>query len=319
MVRWSDSCHIARSIVNLTAKVPTPFKVGLYRSRSFKGWRVMRERELNPGESPAAHFGSEVREARNYAKMSQPELGLALGYDGSYVSKVEHAVIIPDEKFVAGLDPVFPHMNGWFMRFWRDSPRWRDHYREWFKQWVDAEKIALSIRTWQPLLIPGLLQTEAYARAVFEAWQAVDGTENTEADIEARLARQAIFERPMPPSYGAVVDESVLYRGVGGPKAMHEQLLHVAEMSERPRISVQVLQVGVGAHVGLLGGFDMAGFGDASPGIVYLESPGEGETTKHPATVARIGITYDALRDHALGVTASRDLLRKVAEERWTP
>ncbi len=279
----------------------------------------MRERELNPGESPAAFFGNEVREARTKAKMSQPDLGSVLGYDGSYVSKVETGTIVPDEKFVSGLDPVFPHMNGWFGRFWRESRNWRDHYREWFKQWVDAEQSALSIRTWQPLLIPGLLQTEPYARAVFEAWQAVDGTATTETDVEARLARQAVLDRALPPSYGAVIDESVLYRAIGGPKVMHEQLLHVADMSERPRVSVQVLPAEVGAHVGLLGGFDMAGFGDASPGIVYLESPGEGETTKHPAAVARIGITYDALRDHALGVVASRDLIRKVAEERWKP
>lgn len=279
----------------------------------------MRERELNPGESPAAFFGNEVREARARAKMSQPDLGSVLGYDGSYVSKVETGTIVPDEKFVNGLDPVFPHMNGWFARFWRESRNWRDHYREWFKQWVDAEQAALSIRTWQPLLIPGLLQTESYARAVFEAWQAVDGTATTETDIEARLARQAVFDRVLPPSYGAVIDESVLYRGIGGGKVMHDQLLHVADMSERPRVSVQVLPADVGAHVGLLGGFDMAGFGDASPAIVYLESPGEGETTKHPATVARIGITYDALRDHALGVVTSRDLIRRVAEERWKP
>jgi hypothetical protein len=100
---------------------------------------------------------------------------------------------------------------------------------------------------------------------------------------------------------------------------MHEQLTHLADMSARPRVSVQVLPADVGAHVGLLGGFDMAGFGDATPGMVYLESPGEGETTKNPATVARIGITYDALRDEALGVRASRDLIMKVAEERWKP
>jgi transcriptional regulator with XRE-family HTH domain len=277
----------------------------------------MRERALEPGASPAAFFGNEVREARTQAKMSQPELGAAVGYDATYVSKVETGSIVPDDKFVDALDVVFPNMNGWFKRFWRDSPKWRDHYREWFKQWVEAEQRALTIRTWQPLVIPGLLQSEAYARSVFEAWRAVDGDGDTETDVEARLARQAVFDRPAPPSFGAVIDESVLYRLIGEPKVMHEQLLHVAGMSERPRVSVQIIPADVGAHVGLLGGFDIAGFGDSSPGIVYLESPSQGETSKHPATVARIGITYDALRDDALGVRASRDLIRRVAEERW--
>lgn len=278
----------------------------------------MRERELDPGQSPSAFFGNEVREARLNAGMPQAELGKATNYDGSYVSKVETGDIVPDAKFVDALDVVFPNMNGWFGRFWCDSRKWRDHYREWFKAFVEAEQRALIIRTWQPLLIPGLLQIEDYARAVFEAWQAVDGAGNTEPDIEARVARQAVFDRPTPPSYGAVIDESVLYRCIGSPKIMHEQLTHLSDMSARPRISVQIVPAEVGAHAGLLGGFDIAGFGDASPGIVYLESPGEGETAKHPATVARIGITYDALRDEALSVRASRDLILKVAEERWT-
>jgi hypothetical protein len=277
----------------------------------------MRERELDPGASPAAFFGNEVRTARATAKMAQPELGSRVGYDATYVSKVETGSIVPDDKFVIALDDVFPNMNGWFSRFWRDSPKWRDHYREWFKQWVEAEQRALTVRTWQPLLIPGLLQTEDYARAVFEAWRSVDGDGDTDTDVDARLARQAIFDRPSPPSFGAVIDESVLYRGIGGPKVMHDQLLHLADMSERPRVSVQIVPADVGAHVGLLGGFDIAGFADSTPSIVYLESPDEGETTKHPASVARIGITYDALRDEALGGRASRDLIRKVAEERW--
>ena len=79
---------------------------------------LMRERELDPGASPAAFFGNEVREARTAAKMSQPALGAAVGYDGTYVSKVETGTIVPDDDFVNGLDGIFPHMNGWFTRFW---------------------------------------------------------------------------------------------------------------------------------------------------------------------------------------------------------
>lgn len=164
-----------------------------------------------------------------------------------------------------------------------------------------------------------MLQTVEYARAVFEAWQPVDGAGEVDSDVEARIARQNVFDRPTPPSYGAVIDESVLYRGVGGAKVMHEQLTHLADMSARPRISVQVMPSTVAVHPGLLGGFDIAGFADATPGIVYMESPAEGETTKNPATVARISITYDAVRDDALSVRASRDLILKVAEEKWTP
>ena len=131
----------------------------------------MRERELDPGASPAAFFGNEVREARTKAKMSQPALGAAVGYDGTYVSKVETGTIVPDDDFVNGLDRVFPHMNGWFARFWNNSRKWEGQYPAWFKDWVDAEEHARVIRWWEPLLIPGLLQTADYARELFRAWQ----------------------------------------------------------------------------------------------------------------------------------------------------
>jgi hypothetical protein len=98
---------------------------------------------------------------------------------------------------------------------------------------------------------------------------------------------------------------------------MHDQLVHVAELSEYPRVTVQVLPTAVGAHVGLLGAFVILSFADDTPGMVYLESPDRGETTKQPARVGRLTVTYDALRDEALGARATRDLLRKVAEETW--
>jgi hypothetical protein len=114
-----------------------------------------------------------------------------------------------------------------------------------------------------------------------------------------------------------MVDEGVLYRPIGGPKVMHDQLVHVADLSEHPRVTVQVLPSGVGAHVGLLGGFVILSFADDTPGMVYLESPDQGETTKQPSRVGRLTVTYDALRDEALSARASRDLFRKVAEETW--
>ena len=89
-------------------------------------------------------------------------------------------------------------------------------------------------------------------------------------------------------------------------------------MSERPRVTIEVVPADAGVHVGLLGAFAIAGFEDDTPGIVYMESPDQGETTKHPATVAKIALTYDTLRTEALGGRASRDLIRKVAEERWS-
>jgi DNA-binding XRE family transcriptional regulator len=272
------------------------------------------ERDTNP---LFVFFAARLKAMRAARGWSQEALGKRLGYSDEMVSKVETNAARPSEKFAAACDVVFPEMSGMFAGLVEQAEESSDVYPSWFQTWVDAERRASVLRWWEPLLVPGLLQTGDYARALFEAWRTVDGEGDTDADVTGRLARQAIFGQQSPPSFGAVVDESVLHRCIGGSKVMHDQLLHLADMSERPRITVQVLPAEVGAHVGLLGAFAIAGFADGTPGMVYLESPDEGETTKHAGTVAKIGITYDTLRDDALSARASRDLIAKVAEETW--
>lgn len=163
-------------------------------------------------------------------------------------------------------------------------------------------------------LFAALLDHAEASRDVYPEWF----RSWVDADVAARLERQTVLDRETPPSFGAVIDESVLYREIGGPKVMHEQLNHLAEMSERPRITIQILPADVGAHVGLLGAFAMAQFPGDTDAMVYMESPDQGATSKDPDRVARLAVTYDALRDEALGARASRELLRKVAEEQWT-
>jgi len=158
-----------------------------------------------------------------------------------------------------------------------------------------------------------------YARALFQAWQVADTEEEIEQLVAARLDRQRIFGRDRPPSVWAVIDEAVLHRPVGGAKVMHDQLEHLAEMSCRPRASVQVIPAEVGAHAGLLGGVSIAGFADDAPGIVYLDTSDQGQTFKAPDVVARMFTIFDTLRSEALPRGASRDLIGKVASERWTP
>ncbi len=96
---------------------------------------------------------------------------------------------------------------------------------------------------------------------------------------------------------------------------MHDQLIHLAEMAGRPMIKLHVIPAEVGAHIGLLGAFAIAGFADNAPDIAYLETPDEGETTKDPATVARMSLAFDTVRSEALPRGASRDLIMRVAEE----
>jgi transcriptional regulator with XRE-family HTH domain len=125
------------------------------------------KRDLDPGASPLHFFGAEVRRAREAAGMTLAELGARVPCDASTVSRVESGLLSPSERFADACDEAFPQMGGWFGRFFCASLKWDGAYPRWFEDWVDAEGQAAVIRWWEPLLVPGLLQTPEYSRALF--------------------------------------------------------------------------------------------------------------------------------------------------------
>jgi transcriptional regulator with XRE-family HTH domain len=274
-------------------------------------------RELDPTTGPLDFFGAEVRRWRTSAGLSQEQLGQRVGYSGAQVGKVETGERAPSQEFAQHCDQALPGAGGLFLRIYHLARRWDGGYPSWFVEWVQAEGRAITLHTWEPLLIPGLVQTPEYARALFQAWRSARTDAELDQLISARIERQLIFERPNPPSLWAVIDEGVLTRCVGSPQTMRDQLTHLLDVSDRLRITVQVVPAGAGAHAGLLGAFAIAGFGDA-PALVYLESPDQGQTTQRSSVVVKVSETFDTLRAEALPRGASRDLIRKVAEERWT-
>lgn len=273
-------------------------------------------RDLDATRSPMAFFGAELRRARTAAGMSQDQLGRDLSFSGDLVGKVETCERAPTPGFAAGCDSVFPHLDGLFMRLMELARRWDGPYPQWFRDWLDAEREASSLRWWEPMLVPGLLQTPDYARAILAA-----GPDTIEDELEelvsARIERQGILDRPKPPELWVVLDEAVLYRLIGSRKIVYEQLLHLADASCRANITVQVVPGEAGAHAGLLGAFIVAGF-ESAPSIVYAETAVEGQTIEKPALVSKAALAFDRLRAEALPRGASRDLIGKVAEERWT-
>jgi transcriptional regulator with XRE-family HTH domain len=273
------------------------------------------KRDLDPEMSPLHFFGAEVRRAREAAAMTLADLGAMVPCDASTVSRIESGQLSPAERFAGACDEAFPQMGGWFGRFYRASLRWDGPYPRWFEDWVDAEGRATVLRGWEPLLVPGLLQTPEYAGALFRAWRTDDDEDKVEQLVTARIDRQRIFDRAKPPAFWAVLDEGVLRRRIGSSKVMVDQLVHLAEMGERASIKIHVIPAEAGAHMGLLGALAIAGFAGDAPGIVYFESPDEGQTTRDPGTVAKVTLTFETLRSEALPRGASRDLILKVAGE----
>jgi transcriptional regulator with XRE-family HTH domain len=274
-------------------------------------------RELDPTAGPLDFFGAEVRRWRNAAGLSQEQLGQRIGYSGALVGKVETGDRAPSLDFAEGCDRALPTAGGLFGRLYELARHWAGGYPSWFTEWVEAERRAITLRTWQPLLVPGLLQTPEYARALFLAWHSADSDDQVDQLVNARIERQAIFQPPDSPSLWAVLDEGVLRRRIGSVQTMHDQLTHLLHVSERSSITVQVVPAEAGAHVGLLGAFSIAAFVNA-PGIVYLDTPDQGQIMERPSAVAKISEIFDQVRAEALPRGVSRDLIRRVAEEQWT-
>jgi transcriptional regulator with XRE-family HTH domain len=268
-----------------------------------------RERDLDPSASPAAFFGSEVRHERLLRKMSQPDLGVIVGYDGSTVSRVEGGMWPVDAKFAKGCDKAFPERGGWFARFYDAAAGWAGLE---FPEWTEVEQRATVIRWYEPLLVPGLLQTSDYAAAIL-GWK--PDSADAAVNLTGRLERQRILTRDDPPELRVLLAESVLYHEVGGPEVMAAQVKHLAETAEHPRVTLQVLPDGSRAYGGWAGGFAVA-TEDTIDSAVYIESSVRGVTVKDHKLIMRGVRVFDALRSDALPWAQTREVLEK-AVERW--
>ena len=267
--------------------------------------------------TPAGVFGAELRYYRTRAGLSQKDLASRANVSHDVISKIETGERPPAEDFPPRLDAV-PELDtrGALTRLVgspEEGPEAALH--GWFQEWADIEAEATVLRWYEPLVVPGLLQTEDYARAILSARP--DGNlDDLDEQVAARLARQAVLDRPDAPQLWCVLDEGVLHRAIGGSKVMRSQLYRLAEVAEHPKTTIQVIRA-AGAHAGLLAHFVIADL-DGRPPVVYLETAAEGHVTDSPAVAAHVALSFDRLRAEAESWAASRDLIRKVAEERWT-
>jgi transcriptional regulator with XRE-family HTH domain len=272
----------------------------------------------DPETHPAAFLGGELRRARVAAGFSsQDALAGKLGFDRTVIAKAETGERPPTVDVLAAWCAACRLDGELFGRLAVLARRADGPVPTWFEDWLQAEGEAQSLRMWSPMLIPGLLQTAEYARALFLAAQTDTSDDAIGALVAARLERQVILDQANPPDVVAVLDEAVLHRLIGSPQAMHDALVHVAELSRRPYIVVQVVPAGNGANAGLGGAFDIA----AADGIAEtLRMEGvEDQTTEKRSLVRKAAVAFDRVRGDALPRDASRDLILKVADERWKP
>ncbi|WP_405938026.1 helix-turn-helix domain-containing protein [Streptomyces sp. NBC_00726] len=268
-------------------------------------------KKLDPASSPRALLGAELRHRRECAGLSQSELGALLYVSGSFIGQLEDGTRSMQMDQAIKLDRALK-ADGFFKR--NCAALKKSKYPEHFAEAAEAEARATEIREYAPQLIPGLLQTEAYARAVFREYQPTAVDSVIDELVAARLARTQLLDDPTLPMLWAVLDEAVLRRKVGGPGCMAGALRHIAELMRQHRIIVQVLPFSAGAHAALTGPLKLMSFADEPP-LAYVDGMGIGRLQDDPATVRQYELTYDLVVASALSPTASLALIESVAED----
>lgn len=189
-------------------------------------------------------------------------------------------------------------------------------FSESFTSFAEHEATADDVYIYEHSLIPGLVQTEAYARAVFRTLLNITD-EEVERLMSARMSRQEVLfgKGRKHPRLWALVDEAALDRPVGSARVMHDQCMRILEVSKLAHVSLAVIPYSAGGHIGLTGACTIVER-DGSPRIVNLEDFADGRVSEDPAIVRRAALRFRGLQHEALPSGASRDMLIRKAR-RW--
>lgn len=251
-----------------------------------------------------------IRRKRTERGLSQEQLGAMVNVSASSIGSYENGRLIPVPETAAILDRVFE--TGDRIQWLCNEARGQSlagHLRPW----AENERQATVLRTFELAVVPGLLQTEAYARHLLTA---VGLVANIEVELGARMTRQEVVTRAETPArFIAVIDESVLHRQVGSRKVMAEQIRALIEACDRPNVSVHVVPASANAYVGLTGPFALTTVHARVLG--YLDSYLGGRIVDDPEDIQVLEAAWEGVRSYALPVEDSREVLNK-ALELWT-
>ncbi|MFJ9574297.1 helix-turn-helix domain-containing protein [Streptomyces bacillaris] len=273
--------------------------------------------QLPPVRTPAHFFGEELVNRRERLGWRQNRLAKEARMSPSRVSQIEKALIPATLDNARDLDRALNDPPpGFFERFyeWMNSiPAVPD----WFGRYLEFEDRASSIQEYAATVVPGILQTEEYMRALLNAGMVRATGAEIDAAVEKRLQRQEILRRDDCPPLWYLLDEAVLTRPVGGPDVMARQLAHVLELSSEAGsgpVVVQVVPVAVGAHATLGGLLTLLSLPDG-PNVAYLEGFTLGQLVEDSVRVAEYSHIYNHVQTQALSITKSADRIRSAMED----
>ncbi|NEA20321.1 helix-turn-helix domain-containing protein [Streptomyces halstedii] len=277
---------------------------------------MVNRKELNPDAGPAAAFGARLRSAREARGWNQDEFGVRIGYSGRHVSGVETGHKPPTRRFSLATDTALglEGTDDSFERAWRDLRH--GVLLQGFPEYVRLEGRAVEIKFFEVGVIPGLLQTSAYAQAL-DASAVARGAitpDQAEERFSLLLDRQAALMRPVPPLMVAVLDESCVRRPVGGAAAMDAQLQHLIDFAERPNTMLQLAPYSLGEHRPFNRLVNLLTLADRSV-VSYVESQTRGHLDRELASAVPLMRDYHQLQAMSLSQTASVEMLHQLRKD----
>ncbi|MFC8228603.1 Scr1 family TA system antitoxin-like transcriptional regulator [Streptomyces sp. NPDC057287] len=272
-------------------------------------------KDLDPYANPRAFYGAELRRLREAAGLSQNELGERAFCSGTYIGLFEAAERRPQAEISRALDELLgsgEHLQR-LCRLARTSK-----VAGYFADAAELQLRAVSIAEHSSMVIPGLLQTESYARALTRAAHPYASDDVVDAHVRTRIERGLLLDSPAPPVLWVIVHEAAIRTPVGGAAVIAEQLDHLyAQASARPRVVVQVLPFSAGATPLLDSAVTLMHFPDAPP-AAYTETAYSGQLVEDGALVEQISSAYDLARASALSPEASLSLIKSAAKDHAT-
>lgn len=278
------------------------------------------------GQSPTLRrrrLGAALRQLREQAEISREQVGEKLDCSASKIGRIENGDVglnrrdLNDMLDMYGLDD--PDQRQALLDLAREGKRRDGWWRKYsdlpnrYLRLIELEAVATSFRWFEPMVVPGLLQTEDYARAVIRATKPAVGEDEVERRARVRMTRQELLTRDDAPEFWTILDEAALRRVMGGPAVMRGQLEHLVQVAKLPNVTVQVLPFSHGGHEATTGAFALLRFPDKDPDIVYVEGFAGDIYLEDEADVRRCSLVFDHLAAAALSPQKSIALIREAA------
>ncbi|MFD5795357.1 Scr1 family TA system antitoxin-like transcriptional regulator [Streptomyces diastatochromogenes] len=243
--------------------------------------------------------------------MTQETLGKHVGYSKSQVAMVERGERFPRGQFVEVADRVAGAQGALLVLAEKEFNK--GGLPPWTEDYLAEERKAAALHVYQNHVIPGSLQTEAYARAIYNCHVPALDDEEIDSRVTARLERQQLFERKPKPLVSYVLEESTLTRPLGGPEALQEQLRHILDVGRLRHVEVQVMPHDRRAHAGLNGPMILLETSEHRQ-CAYVEGPSGGYFVSEQPDLAELFARYGILRAQALNPDESAKLIEEVAQ-----